>query len=78
MLPYSKTGSHDIARSTVPLTHFTVRIRQCSASKSVGERRCVRDRSVTLCQGPITSASRTMSQPVGVCHVVSSIREPGR
>jgi hypothetical protein len=57
---------------------LTVRSKQCSASKSVGERRCVRERSSMLCHGPMHSASRTISQPVRVCQVVSSIRLPGR
>ncbi|BDH58274.1 hypothetical protein MTP03_32130 [Tsukamurella sp. PLM1] len=43
-----------------------------------GVRRCVRERVCVSCQGPMTSASRTMSQPVEVCHVVSSMRLPGR
>ena len=65
-------------RSTAPLTHLTVRSRQCSASKSVGERRWVLDRSARLCHGPMHMVSRTMSQPVRVCQVVSSIKLPGR
>jgi len=67
-----------MARSTDPLTHRTVRTRQCSASKSVGERRWVRERSSTLCHGPMHNASRTISHPVRVCHVVSTIKLPGR
>ena len=31
-----------------------------------------------LCQRPSTSASRTMSHPVSVCQVVSTISPPGR
>ena len=48
-----------------------------TASKSVGDRRWVRDRSSTLCHGPMHRASRTISHPVRVCHVVSTIRLPG-
>ncbi len=56
----------------------TVRSRMCSASQSIGVRRCVRDRVSMSCHGPITSASRTITQPVWVCQVVSRIRLPGR
>ncbi|SLH66135.1 Uncharacterised protein [Mycobacteroides abscessus subsp. abscessus] len=62
----------------MPLTHFTVRSSMCSASQSIGVRRCVRLRWSLLCQGPSTSASRTISQPVSVCQVVSRIMPPGR
>ena len=71
-------GSQITDRSTDPLTHLTVRSRQCSASMSVGERRWVLERSSTLCQGPIVSASRTINHPVRVCQVVSVISDPGR
>ena len=58
------TGRTPPARSTVPLTHVTVRSRMCSASSSVGVRRCVADRSSWLCHGPMTIASRTI-EPAG-------------
>ncbi|SHW78081.1 Uncharacterised protein [Mycobacteroides abscessus subsp. abscessus] len=67
-----------MSTSTVPLTQRTVRSRMCSASQSVGVRLCVFERESTSCQGPSTSASRTVSHPVLVCHVVSTIRLPGK
>jgi hypothetical protein len=45
---------------------------------SVGVRRWVRERLVSWCQGPISSASQTTIQPVPVFHVVSVIMVPGR
>ncbi|COX31840.1 Uncharacterised protein [Mycobacterium tuberculosis] len=62
----------------MPLTQRTVRNRMCSASQSIGVRRWVRDRRSISCHLPITSASRTISQPIWVCQVVSMIRLPGR
>ena len=43
-----------------------------------GGARWVFDRWSALCHGPRTKASRTMSQPVSVCQVVSTISPPGR
>src|SRR5712692_7011554 len=50
----------------------------CSASWSVGGRRWVPERRWLWYQGPMHSASRTMSQPVRVRQVVSRTRVPGR
>ena len=64
--------------STVPLRHLTVRSRQHSASVSCGGRRWSSARSSRWYQGPMSRASRTLSQPVLVIHVVSSTCVPGR
>jgi hypothetical protein len=64
--------------STRPLTQRSVRSSTWSASLSVGERRCVFERSSSWCQGPMSSTSRTMTQPVRVPHVVSRTIVPGR
>src|SRR6478735_5827133 len=58
--------------------HLMVRSSTWAASSSVGDLRWVLDRWSVLCQGAMISESRTMSQPVGVCQVVSSTRVPGR
>jgi hypothetical protein len=44
----------------------------------VGVRRYVFERSLSWCQGPMSSASRTIIQPVGVPQLVSRIIVPGR
>jgi len=55
--------------------HSTVRTSRCSASSSVGGRVCGVMTSSER-RGPIVSASRTISQPPGTCHVVSSVLVP--
>ena len=59
-----------------PSTHSIVRTSRWSASSSVGGRVCG---VIVSCRGagPIVSASRTTTQPVGVCQVVSSTFVPG-
>jgi hypothetical protein len=63
--------------STRPLTQRRVRSRTWSASVSVGERRWLCERSCSWCQGPMSSTSRTMIQPVRVPQVVSMTIVPG-
>ena len=56
--------------------HSTVRTSRCSASSSAGGRVCGVIVSSPR-RGPIVSASRTTTQPPGVCQVVTSVFVPG-
>src|SRR3954454_1356681 len=56
--------------------HSTVRTSRCSASSSAGGRVCGVIES-SLRRGPITSASRTTIQPLGVRQVVTRTFVPG-
>ena len=59
-----------------PSRHSTVRTSMCSASSSAGGRVCGVTSS-SWSRGPIVSASRTTTQPLGVFQVVSRTFVPG-
>jgi hypothetical protein len=70
-------GSQMSSTCTEPATHSIVRTSRWSASQSIGGRVWPASSPSSSCQAPIVSASRTMTQPVWLIHVVSSTFVPG-